>query len=195
MEMSAGLAADLAWLTVSLDDPAVDLTDLVHSLHEAFLAAVPSGLGLSVTIPVGPADVTVCTLDDGASGVTTSLRLPLGSWTDTESGSAVVFYAAIAGALVDLAADLGWLLGLQHHVVLDGHVRPGHQHRLTSGLAELSAIQQALGVLIGRGRTPQAARCELEQAARRSNTTVHAVSDHLIRDPAADLAGDGRPRN
>ena len=62
------------------------------------------------------------TLDGAATAVATSLQVPLGAWTDLEPGSAVIFYAATAGALVDLAADLGWLLNLRADVVLDGHL-------------------------------------------------------------------------
>ena len=151
--MSAGLAADLAGLTDALDDPATDLADLLGSLHGAFLLAVPSGLGLAMTIVVSPDEVVVSTLDGAAGRVATSLRVPLGGWTDLGSGSDVVFYAATGGALVDLAADLGWLLDLRDDLVLDGHLRPGDRHRVTSGLSEMSVVQQAVGLLIDRGRT------------------------------------------
>ena len=186
MELSAGLAADLARLTDALDDPATDLADLVSLLHDAFVVAVPSALGLAFTIRASPAEVTVSTLDGAATAVATSLQVPLASWTDLEPGSAVIFYAATNGALVDLAADLGWLLNLRADVVLDGHL-PAQPQEVTSGLAELSVIQQALGVLIDRGRTPQAGRDELEHLARESDTTVHAVAAQMIRDwPSAD---------
>ena len=66
MELSAGLAADLARLTDALDDPATDLADLVGSLHDAFVVAVPSALGLAFTIRASPAEVTVSTLDGAA---------------------------------------------------------------------------------------------------------------------------------
>ena len=82
MELSAGLAADLARLTDALDDPATDLADLVGSLHDAFVVAVPSALGLAFTIRASPAEVTVSTLDGAATAVATSLQLPLGSWTE-----------------------------------------------------------------------------------------------------------------
>ena len=121
--------------------------------------------------------------------VATSLQVPLGAWTDLEPGSAVIFYAATTGALVDLAADLGWLLNLRADVVLDGHL-PAQPQEVISGLAELSVIQQALGVLIDRGMTPQAGRDELEHLARESDTTVHAVAARVIRDCAAG----GSPR-
>ena len=143
-------------LTNALDDPATDLTDLtdlVASLHEAFLVAVPSGLGLAMTIAVSPDEVTVSTLDGSSDRAATSLRIPLGAWTDLGRGSDVVFYAASGGALVVLAADLGRLLDLRDELVLDGHLRPGDRHRLTSGLDEVSVVQQAVGLLIDRGRT------------------------------------------
>ncbi|HYN71447.1 MAG TPA: hypothetical protein VES60_03015 [Nakamurella sp.] len=199
MEMSAGLAADLARLTDALDDSATDLADLVGSLHEAFVVAVPSALGLAftiraspdLTIRASPAGVTVSTLDGAATAVATSLQVPLGSWTDLEPGSAVVFYAAATGALVDLAADLGWLLNIRAAVVLDGHLQPAQQQGVMSGLAEMSVVQQAVGVLIDRGMIPQAGRDELEHLARESDTTVHAVAAQLIRDcQSADPPGD-----
>ena len=197
MELSAGLAADLARLTDALDDPATDLADLVGSVHDAFVVAVPSALGLAFTIQTSPdltirsipAEFTLSTLDGAATAVATSLHVPLGSWTDLEPGSAVIFYAGNAGALVDLAADLGWLLNLRADVVLDGHV-PAQPLEATSGLAELSVIQQAVGVLIDRGMAPQAGRDELQTLARESDRTVHAVAVRLIRDcPTADPPG------
>jgi hypothetical protein len=190
VDMSAGLAADLGWLTDALDDPGTDLTGLVGSLHEAFLVAVPSGLGVAMTIAVSPGEVTVSTLDGAAGGVATSLRVPLGGWTDLGPGSGVVFYAATGGALVDLAADLGWLLDLGDDLVLDGHLRPGDHHGVMSGLGEMSVVQQAIGWLIDRGRTPRAARDELEQAARASVTPVHEAAAQLMRDaPSAGPCG------
>ena len=198
MELSAGLAADLARLTDALDDPVTDLADLVGSVHDAFVVAVPSALGVAFTIQTSPdltirsspAELTVSTLDGAATAVATSLQVPLGSWTDLEPGSALIFYAATTGALVDLAADLGWLLNLRSDVVLDGHLPNAQQPEATSGLAELSVIQQAVGVLIDRGRTPQAGRDELQTLARESDRTVHAVAAQVIRDrPSADPPG------
>jgi hypothetical protein len=167
---------------VALDDPATDLADLVGSVHEAFVVAVPSALGLAFTIRADPAEVTVSTLDGAAAAVATSLRVPLGGWTDLEPGSAVIFYAGSTGALVDLAADLGWLLDLRDDVVLDGHLPPAQPREVTSDLQDLSVIHQALGVLIERGMTPQAGRDELEHLARESDTTIHAAAARLIRD-------------
>jgi len=82
VELSAGLAADLARLTDVLDDPATDLADLVRSVHDAFVVAVPSAMGVAFTIRASPAGVTMSTLDGAATAVGTSLQVPLGSWTD-----------------------------------------------------------------------------------------------------------------
>ena len=111
MDMSTALAADLARLTEALDDPGVvDLPALLGRCHDALLAAVPSGLGLSMTFPAGPGGVTVSTLPAAGTAIRSSLRVPMTPWADVDPGSDVVFYAATAGALVDLAADLGWAL-------------------------------------------------------------------------------------
>jgi len=170
-------------LTNALADPGTDLADLMESLLDAFLVAVPSGLGLSITIRVGGDGVTVSTLDGAATGVATTLRVPLQAETELPPGSAVIFYAGTAGALVDLAADLGRRLDPRDDMLLDGDPRDG-EHRVTSGLRELSVVQRALGMLIARGRTPRAARRELERDARVSGTAIGTVAAELIRGAA-----------
>ena len=96
MDMSTALAADLARLTEALDDPGVvDLPALLGRCHDALLAAVPSGLGLSMTFPAGPAGVTVSTLPAAGTAIRSSLRVRMTPWADVDPGSDVVFYAAI----------------------------------------------------------------------------------------------------
>jgi hypothetical protein len=181
VDMSTALAADLARLTEALDDPGVvDLPALLGRCHDALLAAVPSGLGLSMTFPAGPGGVTVSTLPAAGTAIRSSLRVPMTSWADVDPRSDVVFYAATAGALVDLAADLGWALQLPGDgLLIDRDLSPEDRGR--SGLWELSVVHRAVGVLLDRGRTPHAARDELDRAARDSNTSVAVVADRLIR--------------
>ena len=75
MEISGVLLAELTALSA---DPAFDLPGLMQALQDALLAAVPSGLGLSITIQVGLPAVTVTTLE-GTATVESSLRVPLPS--------------------------------------------------------------------------------------------------------------------
>ena len=181
MDLSTALAADLARLTEALDDPGVvELPALLGRCHDALLAAVPSGLGLSMTFPAGPGGVTVSTLPAAGTAIRSSLRVPMTPWADVDPGSDVVFYAATAGALVDLAADLGWALQLPGDgVLIDRDLSPEDRGR--SGLWELSVVHRAVGMLLDRGRTPHAARDELDRAARDSNTSRAVVADRLIR--------------
>ena len=96
-------------------------------------------------------------------------------------GGSIIFYASVPGALVDLAADLQWLFGEQESLTLDGDLPPPRGDLGITGLHELSVIGQACGVLITRGRSPEAARAELDHAARASGTTVEVIAEGLIR--------------
>ena len=128
----------------------------MQALQDALFAAVPSGLGLSITIRVGLPAVTVTTLE-GTATVESSLWVPLPSLL-AESGSAVVFYAGTPGALVDLAADLQWALHLPAEaMLLDRHLTPPSGADPIAGLPEMSVIHRALGALLAQGRTPDAA--------------------------------------
>ena len=49
-----------------------------------------------------------------------------------------------------------------------------------TGLRELSTINQAIGMLIGRGNSPESARAELERHAERRSTTVQLVATEVI---------------
>ena len=94
--LPAGLAANLARSTAVLDEPRTDLVGPRHGLHEAFPVAVPSGLGVSVRIRVDADEVTVGAMGGATAAAATSLQVPLRSWTETEPGSAVVFYVGTA---------------------------------------------------------------------------------------------------
>ncbi len=181
MDMSAGLASDLTRLTEALAYPETDVAGLVRSLHDTLTTAISSALGLSITVQVGGVAVCVSTLDRGGPSAGTSLEVPLSLWSDIAPETRVVLYAATPGALVDLAADLGWLLGYEDVLTLDAHLPPRRADEAITGLHELSVIHQAFGVLITRGRSPEAAREELDQAAIASETTVDVIAERLIR--------------
>jgi len=180
MEISDALVAELTALSGETTNVVSDLPNLVQALQDALLTGVPSGLGLSITIPVGPSAVTVTTLE-GTATVESSLWMSLPALTGTEVGSAIVFYAGTAGALVDLAADLQWALHLPTDaLLLDQHLTPNRAEPI-AGVPETSLIQQALGALLAQGRTPEAAAQELRTSADRSGTSVLAAASELIR--------------
>src|SRR6478672_2416011 len=195
MDIPAVLLAELAALSAEPSDPAVDLPGLMQALQDALFAAVPSGLGLSITIPVGLPAVTVTNLE-GTATVKSSLCVPLPSLL-AESGSAVVFYAGTPGALVDLAADLQWALHLPAEaMLLDQDLTPASGADPIAGLPEMSIIHRALGALLAQGRTPDAAAHDLRTSADRFGTSVLTVAGDLIRalndrsTPTADNAAE-----
>ena len=185
MEISAVLAADLTQLTDALADPGADLTGMVAGLHENLTTAIPSAVGLAIIIRVAGTEVCVSTVngnpaDSAEPSAVTSLAMPLW-WPGDPLGGSIIFYASVPGALVDLAADLQWLFCEQESLTLDGDLPPPCGDLGITGLHELSVIGQACGVLMTRGRSPEAARADLDHAARASGTTVEVIADRLIR--------------
>lgn len=189
------LVDDLALLTEALDADGADIASTLSLLASAVAYAVPSYLGLSVWVSPSdePVEITTLAGDLARAKIRTSLRMPFaeGPWPP---GPAVmiVLYAGFPGAFADLAADLAWLtrrdlgdIGLD--VDLGDDVRTS---RVTS-LRARSALDQAMGVLVGRGRTPGAARSELDALAERAGTDTHAAALTLIDALATD--GDVSP--
>ena len=186
MTIPSALAADLALLTDALDTGAVDIASTFSLLSSDVAAAVSSYAGLSVRIHSlgGLAELT--TLDDPAviAGVVTSLRIPVPVASQVPGPSVViVLYATLAGAFVDLAADLAWLtdvaladVGLDLDLDLDPRARSG----VATPLSSLSSIDQAIGVLVGRGHTPEETLVELETLAARFGGDRHAAALEIL---------------
>jgi hypothetical protein len=97
-----------------------------------------------------------------------------------------VFYAARPGAFVDLAADTRFAYALNGQVVLDQHV-PSPTKPLTpsgiSGHTEAGTVNRAIGVLIGRGHTPEKARSTLQHIADQDGVPLHCVAQQLLNTP------------
>src|SRR6478752_9118321 len=181
VEFSTALAAQLA----ALGSSAVQLPDAVEELHGLLLAVVPSALGLSITVHISDVDLTLTTVPEGVQPQT-SLRVPMSMWAGFETGSEIVFYASTSGSLVDLAAELGWALELNitwtnqildHVLVVDQHLTPVPG---LSGLDDLSAVNQAVGVLLSRGRSHDVAVEDLRRAATLANSSIGAAAQALM---------------
>ncbi|MEO6793733.1 MAG: hypothetical protein ABI253_06020 [Mycobacterium sp.] len=185
MTITAAMAAALATLTESLDDPDTDIAHSLQLLTVYAAAAVESFLGLSVVVPHSVPNFTVTVPDHGdfAGDIRTSLHLSLpGPGGPRKSPpAAVIFYAGSPGAFVDLTADLAWLTSQPlTEFTLDQHlgIPPGPDTTVELHMA--SDINQALGVLIGRGFTPQQAHRELDVQAAANRTDRHTAARHIL---------------
>lgn len=185
----AGVATALAALTLALDDPATDLSDSLAAFALASRLAVPSYTGLAIRATVNGRELGFTTLDepDSQLGIATSLRLAMIQLPhadgDREPAPLIVLilYAATPGAFVDLSADLAWLMATGvHELAVDEDLTPPAFRRIDIALAERSSIDQAIGVLIGRGNTPEQALDHLAELCRGSGRSEHAEAEHLL---------------
>lgn len=182
MDISAQLAADLAVLSQALDDDA-DLETTVRDFAAAAKLAVSSYLGMTVTVIAGGHEVrlNVPDHDRAVHEIGASLLIPSTDMAATESGSSLVLYAATPGAFVDLAADLTYAMQVgADALVLDAHLTPSLDNAGIDGLADMTRINQAIGILIGRGHTPAGASTELHRLAHSAETTVRVAAHRLI---------------
>ena len=179
------LSAQLGALTNALDHPGIDLQAVIAEVAADVTAAVPSFLGLTVTLQLRGRPVTVTAIDaDLAAFAGASLRLPLDPLAGAAPGSSVVFYASRRGAFVDLAADTQYAYGLDEAVVLDGHLTQLLQavqaHPGVYGSDEMTVINQAIGVLIAHGHFPGEARDELRRRAAHHGRGLPGVAEDLL---------------
>jgi hypothetical protein len=188
--LTAALAAALATLTEALDEPGTDILDAVLQLAIGTRLAVPSYLGLSVTATRGDLPISFTTLEDGVdpAHIQASLRVALSGQQDDNPTPSVAFilYAGSPGAFVDLAADLAWLTGRPLKDFAGGqHLAVAESDPVTH-LRTASVIDQAIGVLIGRGHTPEQAHGELDALAATTGTDRRAAADVILAPLAAE---------
>jgi hypothetical protein len=192
VEITAALAADLAILSETLDGTDGDLVEGLRLLAADAKSAVRSYLGLTVTATNGTSPLTFTGMEDlaGHVEVVSSLMIPLSEESADGDGSrlVVILYAGRPGAFVDLAADLCWLTGRRlTDFVLDQHLslpaEPGTGGRVQAA----SAVNQAIGVLLGRGYTPEQAEFEIDARA--------VAAAHSRFDAAQIILGTLPPEN
>jgi hypothetical protein len=157
---------------------------LVQTLGEA----IPSFRGLDLTVNYAGHPVTVTAFDqDALSSVATSLGWRL-SRLPAVAPDRLILYAGRAGAFVDLAADLQYALAGRHpgasvddNLELDRHLPPRTTDSGLTGLAELSLLNRAAGVLIDRGVDPPAALAELERRAGAAGLDRYSYAEQLLK--------------
>jgi hypothetical protein len=175
MNLSPASVAALTLLNDALDEPNPDLTQTLHYVATGASTAVASYVGMSVCVEdaAGP-EVLFTALEDGIEPgtIATSLRLTFTTPSQDQSSQPghsrliwLVLYATTPGAFVDLTADLAWLANPScGEYVLDEDVPLAKQpHSLYVTAA--STINQAIGILIGRGATPEEASEHLDHLA------------------------------
>ncbi len=189
MEFSPALAAQLTELSEVLASDGPDLQLVLEMLVVDLSAAIPSFVGLTITLHASGHPITFSTLHPAQPGIArTSLMLPLSLMNDTNPGTTVIFFAANPGAFIDLAADTRWAYQLDGHVELDQHLPGSHgdgalphlpAEPAVTGMDALVAVNQAIGVLIARGHSAKDAEAELRRLAA-GRRTVHAVAEILL---------------
>lgn len=180
---SPSLSAKLRDLVATVDLDDVDVDRSVRELRRAFEIAVPSFLGLLMTVRVDGHDVALTSMDGDelAAAIGTSLRMPLSLMSDVAPGSQMVLYARNPGAFVDLAADLRYALSLKDSdLVLDEHLPSSPPRSGLVGVEEMSIVNRAVGILIGRGNSPEEARGQLERQATKTRLLLYQIAAHMI---------------
>jgi hypothetical protein len=125
MDVPASLSQQLSDLTDALDDPGIDRQAVLAALVRRLSAAIPSFVGLTMTLRVAGEPVTLTAIEpEDLRRARSSLQLPLDPLAGAGPDSAVVFYARDVGAFADLAAETGRLHGTDGQVLLDGQLPP-----------------------------------------------------------------------
>jgi hypothetical protein len=189
VSIPAALAAALATLTEALDEPGIDIASTPRTLGADAALAVSSYLGLTVTAMADghPVSFTDLRGDLGLTEAATSLRMALPPTPTPDAADpatmTLVLYAATPGAFVDLAADLRWLTGAgPDSFVLDADLNLSDPRATAVGVAELSAINQAVGMLLGSGHSIEQAHGELDRLAAEAGTDSHTAALGVLGD-------------
>lgn len=192
MQITAALSRGLALLTQALEEPGSDIARTLGELATDARLAVRSHLGLRLTTGGDP-PFTVTALEDHArpQDARSSLMMRLASRGGDAAPGTLVLYASRAGAFVDLAADLSWLTGvdLSSHVI-DQHLPLDVAAPDEPTAHAASVVDQAVGVLLGRGHPPDAARAELDARAAADGTDRYAAAALIM---SALEAGEDLP--
>jgi hypothetical protein len=182
MEFPRALSEQLSALTDALDHPGTDLQAVLAVLVDDLMIAVPSFLGLTLTLRLGGDPITLTAIDaDRAATAGASLQLPLDHLAGAGPDSVAVFYAASPGAFVEMAAETRRTYCLDGQVVMDSHLaNPATGVAGLSGLDDLATINQAVGVLIDQGHRPDKAHDELLRRADYDRTRLPETARSML---------------
>jgi hypothetical protein len=194
MTVTAATVAALTVLTEALDDPKADIGHSLQLMALYAAAAVPSYRGLSIDVAQSNPPLHILAVADRiVTGDTpTSLQFNMPGRGEPRSLPivSIVLFADSPGAFVDLAADLSWLTARPPtDFVLDQHLTAAARPTSEGQLREGSAINQAIGALIGRGYTPQQASIELSTQSANSSMDRHTAARRILAEITAGIEG------
>jgi hypothetical protein len=193
VETPAALLSALERLCASIDQEPVYLIKPLVELARELELAVHTYVGIEVTVMTQlgpPITLSDFAADTDPQTIVTSLRLPMAALTSGGSDGHVTFFGTRRGAFVDLAADLGFVLGTVGlggttpspvAISLDQDLRPANPTASLDGAEEASTVNRAIGLLIGRGRTPDEAEAELVQGAQDAELAVVEYAHETLR--------------
>jgi hypothetical protein len=205
VDLPAALLARLHDLTASIGRDAQDLDDTLAVLTAALRLTAASFCGFQLTIVENQWPVTLTAFTDGHKvRVGTSLGLPLGLVSRVDGESRVVFFAGTPGAFTDLAADLSYALGGipvdqaspavygvdqrgtpvdgQRRVIeLDADLPPLYRKSGLTGLAELTVLNRAIGMLVSQGYGIEQAQEHLRRNAAAAGVEPHIYAAQILR--------------
>lgn len=184
MSTPDALRQHLDSLTTYLDTPGVDLNAILDVLLDDITEAVPSFLGLELTITVGGASSTITTLPAHvAPDARTSLMLPLTHLTDGAApDDSLILFAGEPHSFMDLARVVRVRLDLDDVNLLDRHLPTGAQDGGTTADESLGhrLINVGIGVLMDRGFPPERAAQELARRAQGHGGNLAAAASELL---------------
>jgi hypothetical protein len=204
VDLPASLLAHLHELMLSIGEDDQDLDDTLVALTTALRSTAASYCGLQLTIVEDRWSVTLTAFSDGHGPVGTSLRLPLGLVSQVDGQSRVVFFAGTPGAFTDLAADLSHTLGgipvkrpspAADGMDLGGTYVDGHRKVIEldvdlpplsrvsglTGVAELTVLNRAIGMLMAQGHGIEHAHQVLRREAAAAAVEPHIYAARIIR--------------
>lgn len=183
MEITATLTEQLQLLLSGDPGRGERLAAGLNRLRADLTQTVPSLLAVSIRLVRAGGGITLSTLARAADStpVRASLAVPLSA---TEPGDVLVLRAAEEGVFLLLADDLAGLLSPGHPPIeVDRHLNwppvvTGES--LAASLADLNAVNQGIGVLLGRGLPPEAALRELQHRADEADVTIGVAGRLLL---------------
>ena len=194
MDLSTVLIEQLDTILDPSGPDADGLGASASALVETLSGAIPSFSGLDLRLRYAGHPVTLTAFAPPTRGlIATSLGWRWDGLPEAEPAR-LIFYAGRAGAFVDLAADLEYALAqgrrarsVDAAIELDCDLPPRTTESGLTGLAELSLLNRACGVLIGRGVEPRAAMEALISQAGAAGLDRYSYARQLLQ--PTDITG------